>query len=95
MLFRSTVDEGGNAEIGYWVAPWGRGKGATKDAISLVENYAKSDPMIKFLQARIADLNIASQKAVESAGLIKAEPSAKKVQAGDEKVSSTFFRKAV
>ena len=90
-----TVDEVGNAEIGYWVAPWGRGKGATKDAIHLVENYAKSDPKINFLQACIADLNIASQKVVESAGLIKAEAAAKKVPAGDEKVSSTFFRKAV
>ena len=90
-----TVDEAGNAEIGYWMAPWGRGKGATKDAISLVGNYAKTDPKIKFLQACIADLNIASQKVVESAGLIKAEAAAKKVPAGDEKVSSTFFRKAV
>ena len=90
-----TVDEVGNAEIGYWVAPWGRGKGAIKDAISLVEDYAKSDPKIKFLQACIADLNIASQKVVESAGLIKAEAAKKKVPAGDEKVSSTFFRKAI
>ena len=89
------IDEAGNAELGYFVAPWGRGKGATKDAINLIEEYAKSDPKIKFLQACIADLNIASQKVVESAGLIKAEAAAKKVPAGDEKVSSTFFRKAV
>ena len=90
-----TVDEAGNAEIGYWMAPWGRGKGATKDAISLVGNYVKTDPKIKFLQACISDLNIASQKVAQSAGLIKAEAAAKKVPAGDEKVSSTFFRKAV
>jgi RimJ/RimL family protein N-acetyltransferase len=77
------------------VAPWGRGNGATKDAINLIEEYAKNDPKIKFLQACIADLNIASQKVVESAGLIKAEAATKKVPAGDEKVSSTFFRKAI
>jgi hypothetical protein len=47
------------------------------------------------LQACIADLNIASQKVVESAGLIKAEAATKKVPAGDEKVCSTFFRKAI
>ena len=89
------IDEAGNAELGYFVAPWGRGKGATKDAINLIEEYAKSDPKIKFLQACIADLNFASQKVVESAGLIKAEAATKKVPAGDEKVSSTFFRKAI
>ena len=36
------VDENGNAEIGYWVAPWGRGAGATKDAIKSLAEYAKT-----------------------------------------------------
>ena len=90
-----TVDEAGNAEIGYWMAPWGRGKGATKDAISLVGNYAKTDPKIKFLQACISDLNIASQKVAQSAGLVKEEAACKTCPAGDEQTSSTYFRKAV
>lgn len=90
-----TVDEAGNAEIGYWVAPWGRGSGATKDAIALVENYAKSDPKIKFVQACISDLNIISQKVAQAAGLVKAEAACKTCPAGDEQSSSTFFRKAI
>ena len=89
------VDEAGNAEIGYWIAPWGRGKGATKDAISLVGNYAKTDSKINFLQACISDLNFASQKVAQSAGLVKAEAACKTCPAGDEQTSSTYFRKAV
>ncbi|MGI9171216.1 MAG: GNAT family N-acetyltransferase [Candidatus Nanopelagicus sp.] len=90
-----SVDEDGNAEIGYWIAPWGRGNGATKDAIALVENYAKSDPKIKFVQACISDLNTISQKVAQQAGLVKAEPACKTCPAGDEQSASTFFRKAI
>jgi RimJ/RimL family protein N-acetyltransferase len=90
-----SVDEAGNAEIGYWVAPWGRGNGATKDAISLIQEYAISDPKIKFLQACISNLNTASQKVAESAGLIKAEAACKSCPAGDEQSTSTYFRKAI
>jgi RimJ/RimL family protein N-acetyltransferase len=90
-----TVDEAGNAEIGYWVAPWGRGKGATKDAIALVEKYAKTDAKIKFVQACISDLNTISQKVAQDAGLIKAEAACKTCPAGDEQSSSTFFRKSI
>ena len=89
------VDESGNAEIGYWIAPWGRGNGATKDAIALVESYAKGDPKIRFVQACISDLNTISQKVAEQAGLIKAEAACKTCPAGDEQSSSTYFRKAI
>jgi RimJ/RimL family protein N-acetyltransferase len=90
-----SVDEAGNAEIGYWVAPWGRGNGATKNAISLIQEYAKSDPKIKFLQACISDLNTVSAKVAEKAGLIKAEAACKSCPAGDEQSTSTYFRKAI
>ena len=90
-----SVDDAGNAEIGYWVAPWGRGNGATKDAINLINDYAKNDLKIKFLQACISDLNIASQKVAENAGLIKAEAACKTCPAGDKPSTSTYFRKAI
>ena len=89
------VDDAGNADIGYWMAPWGRGNGATKDAISLVGDYAKTDSKINFLQACISDLNFASQKVAQSAGLVKAEAACKTCPAGDEQTISTYFRKAV
>ena len=90
-----TVDDAGNADIGYWIAPWGRGNEATKDAISLVGDYAKTDSKINFLQACISDLNITSQKVAQSAGLVKAGAACKTCPAGDEQTSSTYFRKAL
>ena len=89
------VDAEGNAEIGYWVAPWGRGNNAVANAIALVEQYAKSIPEIKTIQATISDLNIASQKVALRAGLIKAEPAAKMCPAGGVDTTATFYRKAL
>jgi RimJ/RimL family protein N-acetyltransferase len=90
-----SVDEVGDTEIGYLVAPWGRGNGATKDAISLIQEYTKSDPKIKFLRACISDLNTVSAKVAERAGFIKAEAACKRCPAGDKQSTSTYFRKAI
>jgi len=89
------VNENGNAEIGYWVAPWGRGVGATKDAISAMAEYAKTQSDIKSIQATISDLNIASQKVAIAAGLAKAEAAAKTCPAGDVETTATYYRKAL
>ena len=89
------VNENGNAEIGYWVAPWGRGAGATKDAISAMAEYAKTQSDIKSIQATISDLNIASQKVAIAAGLAKAEAAAKTCPAGDVETTATYYRKAL
>ena len=89
------VDENGNAEIGYWVALWGRGAGATKDAISAMAEYAKTQSDIKSIQATISDLNIASQKVAIAAGLAKAEAAAKTCPAGDVETTATYYRKAL
>ena len=87
------VDESGNAEIGYWVAPWGRGQNAIVNAIGLVEEYAKTQENIKFIQATISDLNIASQTVAQRAGLIKAEASCKMCPAGGVDTAAIYFRK--
>ena len=89
------VDENGNAEIGYWVAPWGRGAGATKDAITAMAEYAKTQSDIKSIQATISDLNIASQKVAMAAGLAKAEAAAKTCPAGGVETTATYYRKAL
>lgn len=88
-----TVDEQGVAEIGYWVAPWGRGFGAVVNAIGEVEKLAKNYPKIKTIQATISDLNEASQKVVLRAGLIKQEPSCKACPAGGVDTTATYYRK--
>ncbi|MEI6307549.1 MAG: GNAT family N-acetyltransferase [Actinomycetes bacterium] len=89
------VGENGNAEIGYWVAPWGRGAGATKDAIKSLAEYAKTQPDIKSIQATISDLNITSQKVAIAAGLAKAEAAAKTCPAGGVETTATYYRKAL
>jgi RimJ/RimL family protein N-acetyltransferase len=90
-----TVNEDGVAEIGYWVAPWGRGMGATKDAIKSLAEYAKTQPDIKSIQATISDLNIVSQKVAIAAGLAKTEAAAKTCPAGSVETTATYYRKAL
>ena len=89
------VDENGNAEIGYWVAPWGRGASATKDAIAAMAEYAKTQSDIKSIQATISDLNITSQTVAIAAGLAKAEAAAKTCPAGGVETTATYYRKAL
>jgi len=89
------VDESGAANLGYFVASWGRGKGAGKDAIRLVEKYSQDDPKISSLAACISDLNIASQKVAKEAGLIKSEVAGKTCPAGDVQTSAYMYRKAI
>jgi len=90
-----TVNEDSVAEIGYWVAPWGRGMGATKAAIKSLAEYAKTQPDIKSIQATISDLNIASQKVAIAAGLAKTEAAAKTCPAGSVETTATYYRKAL
>lgn len=90
-----TVDQNGVAEIGYWIAPWGRGEHATVDAIIEMEKYAKTQTNIKTIQATISDLNIASQIVALGAGLIKQEAACKTCPAGGVETSATYFRKTL
>jgi len=88
-----TVDDDGVAEIGYWIAPWGRGHGASADAIELVAQYAQDDSKILSLQACISDLNSASQKAARAAGLLPAGCASKNCPAGEAQTSATNYRR--
>ena len=89
------VDENGNAEIGYWVAPWGRGKNAVVDAIAEVENFAYNQKNIKTIQATISDLNEASQKVAIRSGLQRVEASCKMCPAGEQETPSSIYRKVL
>ena len=89
------VDENGNAEIGYWVAPWGRGVGGTIDAIKSVAEHLRTQSDVKSIQATISDLNIASQKVAIAAGLSIAEAASKTCPAGAVETTATYYRKAL
>lgn len=88
------IDESGVANLGYFVAKWGRGKGAGKSAIELVEQYAKTDPKIKSIAACISDLNTHSQRVAEAAGLTKSEAASRTCPAGDTQTTASIYRKS-
>lgn len=65
----------GIADIGYWVAPWGRRQGVARGAINLLIEEVRSIAGAKLVQARIAVTNVASRRTVESCGFVLAEVS--------------------
>lgn len=56
------------ADVGYWVAPWGRRQGAAKAALGLVENELKQMPGVKSIQLSIMEGNEASIALADSLG---------------------------
>ena len=66
-----TIDlDTGDADTGYWIAPWGRRRGAAVCALYLVEQFALTIPSIKFLSAHIAETNVASRATASRAGFV-------------------------
>ena len=60
--------QGSEADIGYWVAPWGRGRGAGSAAVRAMTEIARTDADISRLVAYVAEENLASQEVVRRAG---------------------------
>lgn len=56
------------ADIGYWVAPWSRGRGIGLRAIQLLIDVARTETDANHLVAHIAAENLASQSVVIRAG---------------------------
>ena len=66
-----TIDiDAGDADVGYWIAPGGRRRGAAVHALHLVEQFALTIPTIKFLSAHMAETNAASRATASRAGFI-------------------------
>jgi RimJ/RimL family protein N-acetyltransferase len=82
----------GVAEIGYWVAPWGRGQRAVTQAIGLVVDELKSASGASSLTAVIAEGNVASRKSAERAGLTEYELRADGCPDGDELTNAVVYR---
>jgi RimJ/RimL family protein N-acetyltransferase len=58
----------GVAEVGYWVAPWARGKGVCTRAVQLVSQWVLVDHGVERLQLRADEENEASRRVAEKAG---------------------------
>ena len=89
-----TIDlDAGNADTGYWIAPWGRRRGAAAYALNLVEKFALTIPTIKFLSAHIAETNAASRATARRAGFINMGSSAESCPDGDNQVPALTYVK--
>lgn len=60
--------ENGVATVGYWVAPWGRNRGAASSALLSLASIAKRIDETHTLRAEIAETNRASRRTAERAG---------------------------
>lgn len=58
-------------EIGYWVAPWGRGVGLAGRASRVLAEWALGDQGFERVVIRAATGNVASQRAAEVAGFVR------------------------
>ncbi len=70
MISVHTVTDG-VADIGYWIAPWGRRGGAASTAVRLLTDEVSTWNGVSSITARIATTNVASQATVERAGFTK------------------------
>ena len=83
----------GDADTGYWIAPWGRRRGAAAYALNLVEQFALTIPTIKFLSAHIAETNAASRATASRAGFINMGSSAESCPDGNNQVPALTYVK--
>ena len=89
-----TIDlDTGDADIGYWIAPWGRRRGAAAYALNLVEQFALTLPTIKFLSAHIAETNEASRATASRAGFTNMGSSAESCPDGNNQVPALTYVK--
>ena len=83
----------GVADIGYWIAPWGRREGAGSNAVSLLCDEVATWSGVKSAVARIASTNVASQSTVRRAGFTAdASCDAGTCPDGDRQVDAVTFR---
>ncbi len=83
----------GDANTGYWIAQWGRRRGAAVHALHLVEQFALTIPTIKFLSAHIAETNAASRATASRAGFISMGNAQKPCRDGENLVPALTYVK--
>ena len=89
-----TIDiDAGDADVGYWIAPWGRRRGAAVHALHLVEQFALTIPTIKSLSAHIAETNAASRATANRAGFTNMGSSAESCPDGNNQVPALTYVK--
>jgi len=90
-----TIDDDGVAEIGYWVAPWGRGQRAVSQSIEMVAAHLLAMGSVTTIQAIIAEENSASRRSAELAGLTEFAQRAEGCPDGDELSNAIVYRRSI
>jgi ribosomal-protein-alanine N-acetyltransferase len=62
------IFRGNSAEIGYWTAPWARGRGVTTNAVRLLARWSLAEFELRRIELVIAVENTASNRVAERAG---------------------------
>ena len=83
----------GDANTGYWIAPWGRRRGAATYALVLVEQFAITIPSINSLSAHIAETNAASRATASRAGFVNMGSTPKPCPDGENLVPALTYVK--
>jgi precorrin-6B C5,15-methyltransferase / cobalt-precorrin-6B C5,C15-methyltransferase len=59
------------AEVGYWVAPWARGRGVASEATRALSQWAIRDHGFERVELLAATGNVASQRVAQKAGFVR------------------------
>ena len=85
-------DTSGDADVGYWVAPWARRRGVVTWAIGAVVDRVRSMPGAQAVTLQIAATNAASRGAAAKAGFSDDGPNGCTCPDGDERATTHVFR---
>lgn len=61
------------AGVGYWVAPWARGRGVATSALRLVTEWALGDGGMRCVYVEVEEDNVASTAVARAAGFVRAD----------------------
>ena len=85
----------GVASVGYWVAPWGRSRGAAADALQVLQVLIGRDTEALTVCALIAKTNTASRRSAERAGFTMTGPDTTTCPDGMNQVVALRYEKSV
>lgn len=81
----------GVATVGYWVAPWGRRRGAATEALHVLSTIAAGIDGVRTVRALVAGTNTASQAVAARAGFAPAGSTGDLCPDGDCAVEAVAF----
>lgn len=85
----------GVATVGYWVAPWGRRRGAAAEALHVLATLAERTGEVRTVRALIAGPNAASRAVAARAGFADRGPSGEHCPDGDCAVEAVAYERSV